>query len=130
METNYEPELGQLFGQPHQELSCPEYVYKTLDALRAHFSLSNGVLNTPFDNSGERFKNDTFEANAYDWSECMCEDEDAPCSCGHVPQAYNFKWRNFEVSWYKYLGRGMSMNRKTSKEECLEMYKECAKSLF
>lgn len=78
----------------------------------------------PFRNSGnvEGFKNDTFEVHAYDWG--WEEDENKKES-----QPINFKWRDFEVSWYKHLGRAMDWNRRITHDECAEMLTECLESL-
>lgn len=70
----------------------------------------------PTENNGSEFTNDTFEMRAFDWSE---------------PEEYepNFKYGDFEVSWYKYLGRGMETNREISPQEINEMLIACLKSL-
>lgn len=65
---------------------------------------------SPFENSGERFDNERFSVHAYSWG-----DEDQP---------WNFKWRDLEVSWYKYLGRGMRCNRVPEPQEVKEMVNE------
>lgn len=117
---NYEPELGQsVFGQPWKQFECPEIVVKALRSIRntmelKHIGEDHGY--TPFDNSGMDYRNEVFEAHAYNWNE---EEE----------QLYNFKWKDFEVSWYKYLGRGMSQNREIKTDELLQMVKECVASL-
>jgi hypothetical protein len=134
---NYEPELGQsLFGQPYKELGVNGNVENALRTIRGLMESKSKTGYTPFDNSGERFNNGVFECNAYDWSECNCEGSwdngwtEESCTCGWEPQLYNFKWRDFEVSWYKYLGRGMSMNREIGGEELSSMLSECMKSLL
>ena len=133
----YEPELGQaVFGQPYKELGVSGNVENALITIRGFMESKSKTKYTPFDNSGERFKNDVFECNAYDWSECNCLgswDDDwtgEKCTCGWKPQTYNFKWKDFEVSWYKYLGRGMSMNRKIKDKELSAMLSECLGSLL
>lgn len=126
----YEPELGQSLSANYMELSCPSYVEKALGAIKSVMEVSKKNYYTPFSNSGEKFKNDVFEANAFDWSECMCYDlPDDECKCGHIEQTYNFKWKDFEVSWYKYLGRGMSINRAITQDETNKMLSECLESL-
>lgn len=130
----YKPELGQMvFGQPHKELGVPGSVENALTTIRG--LMESKSKNSPFGNSGERFKNHVFECNAYDWSECRCSGSwdndwsDEKCTCGWKPQLYNFKWNDFEVSWYKYLGRGMSMNREIKSKELNKMLSECLSSL-
>ena len=71
---------------------------------------------SPFDNSGMSYIADTFEVEAYSWDETY-------------NQPYNFKWKDLEISWYKYLGRGMSMNRETSPDEIVKMMNECLSSI-
>lgn len=68
----------------------------------------------PFSNSGETFKCDAFEVEAYSWND-------------EYEQPYNFKWKDVEISWYKYLGRGMSANREISPELAATMLDECIK---
>lgn len=70
----------------------------------------------PFENSELVFKNDVFEVEAFAWDESY-------------DQPYNFKFRDIEVSWYKYLGRGMRVNRDVSALECAEMVAKCIGSL-
>ena len=70
----------------------------------------------PTENSGSEFTNDTFGMRAYDWSE---------------PEEYlpNFKYKDFEVEWYKYLSRGMKTNRDITPDEINSMLVDCLKSL-
>jgi len=74
----------------------------------------------PFDNTAENYKNKIFEVISYDWS----EDYESG-----IIQPYNFKWRNLEVKWYKYLGRGMECNRQISNDEISTMLNECLESI-
>lgn len=68
------------------------------------------------------------------------------CDCG-VDQAYviwrnsnnhasdcrkvvpNFKCDGLEIRWYKYIGRGMSMNREVSREELRRVFRKCRQSI-
>lgn len=74
----------------------------------------------PFRNTGnvEGFSTPVFEVHAYDWGE-----EESGC------QPYNFKWRDLEISWYKYCGRGLWTNRPTNPDELSLMLDECLESL-
>lgn len=122
MAKKYEPELGQaVFGQPFKKYECPDHIEALLSYIGYELERvmhNNGVhdFNNPFGNTGADFKNDVFEVDAYDW--------------GNEEQPYNFKWRDFEVSWYKYLGRGMSCNRELKPKEAIEMFNECLKSVL
>ena len=78
----------------------------------------------PWRNTGnvEGYKNDTFEVHAYDWG--WDYDDSNP-----RPQPVNFKWKDLEITWYKYCGRGLWTNRPTSHDELAEMLEECLESL-
>jgi len=118
----YEPELGQMcFGQPWKEYGCPEWIEAFLNMIRAEldrvmWNIDQKRYDSPFGNTGNRFKNDVFEVEAYSWND-------------EVNQAYNFKWKDVEISWYKYLGRGMSINQELTHEKAVQMLDECLKSL-
>jgi hypothetical protein len=79
----------------------------------------------PWRNTGnvEGYKNPTFEVHAYDWG--WDYDDDHP----GTPQPINFKWRDLEITWYKYCGRGLWTNRPTSHDELAIMLEECLQSL-
>jgi hypothetical protein len=71
----------------------------------------------------------------------------AYCDCGHdkayaawresgndhsaecLPTLPNFRYGDFEVRWYKYLGRGMSMNRPIQQPEMTAILRVCLASL-
>lgn len=69
---------------------------------------------SPFGNTGNSYKNDVFEVRAYDWAN---------------ENTWNFKYKDIEISWYKYLGRDMDINRKMSLEEIYQMYQDCVESV-
>jgi len=71
---------------------------------------------SPFANTGQEFKCEVFEVQAYCWNE-------------DIDQPFNFKWRDVEISWYKYLGRGMSANKELSPDLASKMLKECLEFL-
>lgn len=122
MKKNYEPELGQMiFGQPTQVYDCPEYIESLLRGIsneleRVMWNNNQKEYNSPMDNTGEQFKNDTFEANAYSWND-------------EVDQPYNFKYKDIEISWYKYLGRGMSVNKPITEKQAVKMFDDCIASI-
>lgn len=114
----YEPELGQmLFGNPPKEFDVPGDVEEALDAIRCAIGVFHPAIDNPFSNCGQRFRFSCFRVHAYDWG--AADDEEGP------GQPWNFQWRDFEISWYKYWGRGMSRNRKISRTELVEMIREC-----
>lgn len=78
---------------------------------------------TPFQNTGnvEGFKTDIFEVHAYDWG-WDYDDRD-------TPRPVNFKWKDLEINWYKWYGRGISTNRAVTHDELAQMLTECLESL-
>lgn len=113
----YQPELGQAcFGQPWQQRECPDKVLSALRALQCAFDVVRDDIN-PFGNTGTRFNGEKFKAHAYSWN----DDEE---------QEFNFAWRDVRVSWYKYLGRGTTINREMADAEVSEMLRECMEELF
>ena len=95
----------------------PNYVEAALEKIdaeldRVMWNIHQQEYESPFSNSGNEYKDDIFEVEAYDW------DEDSQ-------QEYNFKWRDYKIRWYKYCGRGMEANRYISPQECAEMLDEC-----
>ena len=78
----------------------------------------------PFRNSGnvKGFTTDIFEVHAYDWGWDFSDSEE--------PQPYNFKWRDLEITWYKWCGRGVQTNRPVTHDELAMMLDECVQSLF
>lgn len=115
--SSFEPELGQaLFGQPHKEFSVPAIweaalaqIEKELD--RVMWNRHQRDYASPFGNTGESFECPVFSVYAYSWG-----DDDQP---------FNFKWKGIEISWYKYLGRGMSANIELTPDLAAEMLAEC-----
>lgn len=123
MNEVYHPELGQaMFGQPPQEYQCSEILEAALGSVR--YDLSRVLWNLkqghhdPFANESSSFRCPTFAVCSYSW-----DDEN--------PQPWNFKHyaSGTEVSWYKYFGRGMSVNKKVTPEEVSEILSSCLKAL-
>ena len=76
-----------------QTVKVPDYIVDALKFISTKFSDSlpfdmggELVLISPFDDSGQDCKNDVFEARAYSRRE-------------ELP--YNFRWEDFQASWYK-----------------------------
>lgn len=118
-----------LHGQPWKRYECPEWLLAYLNYIEAEldrvmWNNNQQEYDSPFGNTGNTFKNDVFEVQAYSW------DED-------TEQPYNFKWTDVELSWYKHSNRGTTINQKIglSKgkklfEECLASVRAMEKSLF
>lgn len=80
---------------------------------------------------GQDFKNDVFEMHPYWWGECTCgagdESDEHKDECKLMLP--NFRCGDIEISWYKYIGRGMTVSRKVSREELREMFRKCFASI-
>ena len=99
-------------------MEVPIYLEEALDILQGIWSVFRADDN-PFDNSGASYTGKVLEVHAYDWG---IDDED-----GLGP---NFIWRDLNVYWYKYHGRGMSCSREISRKEVCEMLTECIAELI
>jgi hypothetical protein len=119
--VSYQPELGQMiFGQPHKEHKVSNLVDAVLCRIRDEldrvmWNVNQEQYASPFGNTGNSFKCDEFEVCAYSW--------------GDEEQPFNFKWRGIEISWYKYLGRGMSANTAISAITADEMLEHCLRAV-
>ncbi|MDD4280192.1 MAG: hypothetical protein PHX74_10720 [Candidatus Sumerlaeales bacterium] len=98
------------------------YIRDALDTVM--WNIHQEEYNSPFANSGNSFKCDTYEVRAYDWGWDLDLDEKSP------PQPYNFKWKDLEVIWYKYLGRSTETNRLIMPDEISIMLDECYKATW
>jgi hypothetical protein len=114
----YEPELGQMcFGQPWKEYEVSEILIAALRAIEykldiVMWNINQEEYNSPFGNTGNRFKCKVFEVQSYNWN----DDE---------IQGYNFKYKDIEISWYKYLGRGTTVNKAITNDEISKMLDDC-----
>jgi hypothetical protein len=97
---------------------------------------SHGLLGGSY-GYGQDFKNAVFEMHPYWWGDCTCgagdwseEGQPAPV---HTPECReelpNFRCGDLAISWYKYIGRGMSANRPTTGAEVVEVFSRCMASL-
>lgn len=121
-----EPRLGQgMIGRPFKEFEVPEWLVAFLEYIREEirrvewnkrqeeFDPFEHVRGRPHQN----YKTDKLEVREYNWSP------------ENPKAATNFKWRDLEISWYKDLGREMSMNREISLVEAKIMLEECLESI-
>ena len=72
----------------------------------------------PCENNASQFKNDTFSMRSFYWG----DDE----TISNFP---NFKYKDVEVRWYKYLGRGMEVNQDLTPTKWAAIFEDCLKSL-
>jgi hypothetical protein len=122
MPDQYQPELGQmLFGQQSQKFegsSALEYALLLLgDNIMAEAETRKERRDNPFCNTGDSYENDIFKVEAYSWN----EDYDQP---------FNFAWRDVRASWYKHVGRGLSVNMDVDTRLVNEMLVECLGSIW
>lgn len=99
------------------DYDVPNYVEAALEKIdaelnRVMWNIHQQEYCSPFSNSGEQYKDNIFEVEAYDWDD-------------NSKQEFNFKWKDYKIRWYKYCGRGMEANRYMSAQECAEMLDEC-----
>lgn len=122
--NKYEPELGQaMFGNSTSEHGCPEFVEAGLRHLaseieRVEWNRTGQSYEAPTGNNGGKYDTDVFRMRAYYWG----DDEE-------LVNAPNFVCDGLEVRWYKYLGRGMSMNRRIDANEFYQLIDRCLKSV-
>lgn len=105
----------------NQTHNCPNYIISFLDSISNVLSIKmwnkyQEEYDSPFDNTGNKYKNDVFEVEAYNW------DDD-------YEQPYNFKYKDVEISWYKYCGRDTTINKEVSPDEAIKMFNDCLDSL-
>lgn len=65
---------------------------------------------------GTNYENELFAMCKF----CWCEKEDCKVCNGELPN-FHYKPLDFKLSWYKYIGRGVEMNKTLTQTEILEM---------
>ena len=114
----YEPEMGQaVFGNPMGEFDFDSMENSGIveDMLRIISWYATG------DSSySDEFKNDVFELRSYYWG----EDDEIEA----LPNFKHYK-TGLEIRWYKYIGRGMSVNKHVCPECFYNVFVECMNSL-
>ena len=89
-----------------------------LESLKGLLLVVEGVnFGGPFENTAAAVHNDCFTVTAYNWTE-------------EPDQDFNFKWGDFEVSWYKHFPRSATQNRYMGSEEVKEMLTECIQKIL
>ena len=97
-------ELGNLmFNQnKNQTYECPEFVISLLKGLedeleRIYWNNNQEEFESPFRNTGNNITIKEMKIQAYNWNEDKTDE-------------WNFKYKDLEISWYKYLGRDTTIN--------------------
>ena len=94
---------------------------------RLYWNKNQKEMLSPFRNTGEMYKNDTFKIRAYRWDDD--KEEDAEFNDG------NFVYGDLTVWWYKHIDRGLeyTLGREWNKGLTLEfleqMLEDCIESL-
>lgn len=116
-------ELGQMIyaNNTIYEYDCPEWIIALLQSLDyelgiAMWNVYQKEYDSPFMNTGNEFIGKNFEVHAYNWNE-------------DVEQEYNFKCGDIEISWYKYLGRGTTINNIYDTDYIIQMYNMCLEEI-
>jgi hypothetical protein len=121
---NYIPELGQAcFGNPHSYYKCPNFIEAGLMLLeseidRVYWNNNQKKWESCFSNNGGDFKLPEFTVRAYYWG----DDENKEA----LP---NFECDGLEIRWYKYLGRGMSMNKEIDSGKFFDIIDKCIEAV-
>ena len=112
-------ELGNMAFNPNtnQNFECEEYIIALLRELdrelsRVMWNVHQKEYDSPFDNTGNSYKNAVFEVQAYNWND-------------DIQQEYNFRWEDVKISWYKYLGRDTTINKPITAEYAVKMFNDC-----
>ena len=116
-------ELGQLMFSPNviHNYECEDWIVALLRDLdrklqTVMWNINQEEYDSPFNNTGNEFIGENFEVHAYNWNE-------------DVEQPYNFKCGVIEISWYKYLGRGTTINGLYTKDKIVKMYNMCLEEI-
>ena len=120
----YEPELGQImWDMPPGEFDLGKLEKLVVSNLRKLAQLTKVEgLGDNIGGHSVKFRSDVFVMQNYHW----CTEGD-DCKTAAQP---NFKCGDVEIRWYKYLGRGMSVNRQVTREELTEIFQKCKDSLL
>ena len=122
MNQKFIPELG-MMGSAYGKYACPEFIKAGLDLLAdrieaAEWNRTQREFIAPTKNAGTHYSTDVFEMHSYYWGD-LDEGVNRP----------NFKCGDFEVRWYKYCGRGMSMNQDIDANTFFEIVSRCMESV-
>ena len=106
----------------NQKYNCPRYLQALLNEIdnilcKVMWNIEQKEYESPFKNTANTFKNKVFEVQAYSWND-------------DIQQQYNFKYKDIEISWYKYLGRDTTINKEIKPEEAIKMFDDCIESLI
>lgn len=120
MAKEYKPELGQaLFGKPFNYFEFPDNAEDILRAVLQDICRALYKAGLPYNLEEEMYDSlpiDGIEYRNYCW------DEDSP-------SPPNFSFDGVEISWYKYIGRGMSCNVDWKEKQWLDWFDKIMKHI-
>jgi hypothetical protein len=79
-----------------------------------------------------KFENPIFLFRDYEIWDCTCDpdvEEHSP-NCEFLEPNFRYKPTNYEISWYKHIGRGMVANKEISVEEFHRIINTCVLSIY
>lgn len=98
-----------------------DYVVSVVSLIGQYLEEKGITRGNPADNTGAEYENDVFLISAYDWRDNIPEDE-------YIPNFW-YKPLNYQVEWYKHLGRGTFSNRPIPIDDAIEIFERCIASL-
>lgn len=120
-------ELGNLVwntGNKNQRIECPLHITALLGFIkreleRIYWNIHQeevlDIFSLYMDDIGFEIKR--FEWKPYNWNDDEVQD-------------YNFKYKDIEISWYKYFGRDMTINKEISTKEAVDMFNDIINEVF
>lgn len=112
-------EIGNLIwntGNKNQKYECPLYITALLEFIKKelermywnkHQLEVDDIFNLTMEETELNIK--SFEWEPYNWNDEEIQD-------------YNFKYGDIEISWYKYFGRDMTINKEVSFQDMIYMF--------
>jgi hypothetical protein len=95
-----------------------DYTSQVIALVGSYLTEKGVTRDNPCDNTGAEYENDVFLISAYNWN-----DEEEP-----LPNFW-FKPLNYQVEWYKHLGRGNFANRPITIDDAYDMLNKCIASI-
>lgn len=99
------------------------YVIDVIRLIGQYLEEKSVTRKNPADNTGCEYENDVFLISAYDWR----DDQDIPE--GYRIPNFWYKPINYQVEWYKHVGRGTYGNRPMPIDDAFTMFRRVIDSL-
>lgn len=102
-------------------LDVENYVENIIFLIGTYLEEKGITRGNPCGNTGSAYENNVFLISAYDWRDDIPENE-------YVPNFW-YKPLNYQVKWYKHIGRGNFSNRPMPIDDAIVMFEKCIASL-